>query len=216
MLDQVISQLQDILLDWFRYPWIVVVLLAALPIVEARLAIPMAIKFGYDGIVPFLLGFFGSTLLAPLLLLVLIPFIRWLAGTKIFRRLGETLYEKFASKSRSLDSGAADGKKMFWLALFVAVPLPLTGVWTGCAVASIIRLPYWKALVSVAGGNVVACTILAVLSSLFSETVINYIIAAIAVIAVVIVAALIIKALCRGKKGSSASSDAENADGSQQ
>ena len=186
MIDHAINYLQELLLEWFHYPWIVVILLAALPIVEARLAIPMAIKFGYDGI-------------APVLLLILIPFIKWLAKTRVFRRLGETLYEKFLHKSRSLKSGASDAKKMLWLAVFVAIPLPLTGVWTGCAVASIIRLPYLKSLVSVVGGNAVACTILAVLSALFSETVINYIIVAIAIIAVIIVIALIIKAFT-GKK----------------
>lgn len=199
MIDHAVNYLQELLLEWFHYPWIVVILLAALPIVEARLAIPMAIKFGYDGIVPFLLGFFGSSLFAPVLLLILIPFIKWLAKTRVFRRLGETLYEKFLHKSRSLKSGASDAKKMLWLAVFVAIPLPLTGVWTGCAVASIIRLPYLKSLVSVVGGNAVACTILAVLSALFSETVINYIIVAIAIIAVIIVIALIIKAFT-GKK----------------
>lgn len=70
MIDHAINYLQELLLEWFHYPWIVVILLAALPIVEARLAIPMAIKFGYDGIVPFLLGFFGSSLFAPVLLLI--------------------------------------------------------------------------------------------------------------------------------------------------
>ena len=49
MIDHAINYLQELLLEWFHYPWIVVILLAALPIVEARLAIPMAIKFGYDG-----------------------------------------------------------------------------------------------------------------------------------------------------------------------
>lgn len=199
MIDQIISFLRDLLLQWFHYPFIVVLLLAALPIVEARLAIPMAIKFGYNGIAPFLLGFFGSSLLAPLLLLILIPFIKWLSGTKIFSKLGETVYEKFSKKSQSVDKKSSDAKKMLAVLLFVAVPLPLTGVWTGCAIASIIKLPYGKSLASILAGNAIACALLATLSALFSETVINYIIAGITLVAFVIVAILIIKALFRGK-----------------
>lgn len=200
MLDQTISFLRDLLLQWFHYPWIVVLLLAALPIVEARLAIPMAVKYGYGGITPFLLGFFGSSLLVPLLLLILIPFIKWLAKTRLFKRIGETVYEKFSKKSESVDKSSSDAKKMLGIMLFVAVPLPLTGVWTGCAIASIIKLPYGKSLISILAGNAIACTVLAALSALFSETVINYIIAGISLIAVAIAVVLIVKALLRGKK----------------
>lgn len=196
-MDQLITFLQEILLQIFRYPWMVVVLLATLPIVEARLAIPMAISYGYSGITPFLLGFAGSTLMAPLLLIILMPLIEWLSKTRLFKKLGQTLYDKFAEKSKSVDNDSGDLKKMLAIFLFVAVPLPLTGVWTGCAVASICKLKFGKSLASIVAGNLVACAILSVLCTLFSAEVINYIIAAVGVIAVATVAVLLIKAIAR-------------------
>lgn len=146
MLDAFIENLQSALTDWFGYPWIAVVILAMMPIVEARLAVPMAMACGYKAWQSFFIGFLGSSLPAPLLLLVLIPFIKWLAKTKLFRKLGETVYEKFQKKSETVDKNSSDFKKMLGLFVFVAIPLPLTGVWTGCAVASIIGLKYHKAL----------------------------------------------------------------------
>ena len=77
MLDAFIENLQSALTDWFGYPWIAVVILAMMPIVEARLAVPMAMACGYKAWQSFFIGFLGSSLPAPLLLLVLIPFIKW-------------------------------------------------------------------------------------------------------------------------------------------
>lgn len=204
--DGIIAFLQQLLLNIFQYPWIVVFLLAALPIVEARMAIPMAIAYGYKGFAPFLLGFAGSTVAAPILLLVFIPFIKWLSKTKLFKRLGEVVYEKFEKKADSVDANASDFKKMLGVFIFVAVPLPLTGVWTGCAIASIIKLSYPKALISICAGNAVACAILAALCALFPQRVINYIITAIGVIAIIIVLFILYKAFL-GKKQTDKNSD---------
>jgi membrane protein DedA with SNARE-associated domain len=74
----------------------------------------------------------------------------------------------------------------------VAIPLPLTGVWTGSAVAALTKLPYPKALVSVVAGNLVATSIITLLCFFFSA-VIDYIILAIGIIAIAVVIALIIK-----------------------
>ncbi len=169
-------------------------MLAALPIVEARLSIPMAISYGYKGWTPFLLGFAGSTVVAPFLLLLFIPFIKWLSKTKLFKRLGNVIYEKFEQKSKSVDANASDIKKMLGIFFFVAVPLPLTGVWTGCAVASIIKLSYPKALISITAGNAVACAIISILCALFPQRIINYIITAIGIIAITVVLFILYKA----------------------
>lgn len=209
MLDSFIQNLQATLTDWFGYPWIAVVILAMMPIVEARLAVPMAMTCGYKAWQSFFIGFLGSSLPAPLLLLVLIPFIKWLAKTRLFRKLGETVYEKFQKKSESVDKNSSDFKKMLGLFIFVAMPLPLTGVWTGCAVASIIGLKYHKALLSVVAGNAVACAILSVLCYFLPQSVINIVIAVVAAIAVVVVLVLLCKAIFR-KKSAPVNEDGNN------
>lgn len=207
---EAIETIRNALTEQFGYPWIAVAILAALPIVEARLAVPMALSCGMGKLQSFVTAFLGSSLPAPLLLLALIPFIRWLAKTRVFRRLGETVYDKFVQKSKKVDENASDLKKMLALFVFVAIPLPLTGVWTGCAVASIIGLKYHKALVSVLAGNAVACGILTLLCSLLPSKVIDIIMVAVALIAVAVVVLLLVKAFF-GKKKAEAKEDDENA-----
>ena len=157
----------------------------------------------------------------PLLLLALIPFVKWLAKTKLFHRLGEVIYEKFESKSKSVGDGGgeeavspeakrkSDLKKMLGVFVFVAIPLPLTGVWTGSAVASIVKLPYGKAVASVIGGNLVASLIILLLCRFFNAY-INYIILALAIIAIVVVIALIVKVIIHKPKTEAAETTAND------
>ncbi len=190
-----------------------VLLLSMIPIAEARFAIPFGITMGMNPGEAFGWAFLGSSLAAPLLLLTFIPIINALSKTKMFSRLGRFLYDKFEKKSKSLEDGEAPDKnsdgqnapaahkkklskrdlqKMGGTALFVAVPIPLTGVWTGSAVSSIIKLGFVKGLVSVVAGNAVACSIITLLCWTLEEYV-DYITIAFAAIAICVVVFLIIK-----------------------
>ena len=183
-----------------------VFLLAMIPIAEARFAIPFGMSIGLSPAESFGWAFLGSSLMIPILLLVLIPIINALSKTKFFSKIGKFLYDKFEKKSHSLSSGepVSDGadkkkkltksdlKRMGGTALFVAVPLPLTGVWTGSAVASICKIGFFKGLIGVLVGNVVACGIITLISFLFAPYV-TYITIAFFVIAVAVVIALIVK-----------------------
>ena len=71
-------------------------------------------------------------------------------------------------------------------------PLPLTGVWTGSAVASILKIGFVKSLIGVIVGNVVACGIITLISYLFKDYV-NWITLAFFAIAVVVVIVLTVK-----------------------
>ena len=153
-------------------------------------------------------AFLGSSLIAPILLIVFIPIINALSKTKLFSKIGKFLYDKFEKKSRSLaetvqsDAQAegakkplltkSDVKKMGGTARFVAIPLPLTGVWTGSAVASILKIGFVKSLIGVVIGNAVACGIITLISFLFQDYV-NYITLAFFAIAVIVVLILIVK-----------------------
>lgn len=206
MANQIISTILEFLQSVFILEPIVVMLIAILPIVEARMAIPIAFSYNLSVFESWLYSYIGSTIIAPLLLLVLIPFIKWLSKTKLFRKIGSALYEKFENKAKSAVKDKKtnlveyDGKKMSktdWkkaigVFIFVAIPLPLTGVWTGCAVASILKLKYPVALGAVALGNAVASGIILLLSVFFAPY-IDYIILAIAAIATIALIVLIVK-----------------------
>lgn len=221
MTDKIIQTVLDFLSRLFVYPEIVTTLIAILPIVEARLAIPIGLGLGMGYIKSWLFAFVGSSLIVPLLLLVLIPFVKWLAKTKLFHKLGEVVYEKFESKSKSVGEADEDGevppeirrkrdlKKMLGVFVFVAIPLPLTGVWTGSAVASIVKLPYGKAVASVIAGNLVASLIILLLCRFFNAY-INYIILALALIAIVVVLVLIVKVIVHKPKTAEAADPQED------
>lgn len=190
-----------------------VLLLSLIPIAEARFAIPFGISMGLSPMEAFGWAFLGSSLMAPILLIVFIPIINALSKTKLFSKLGKFLYDKFEKKSRSLADATEsadtelngesprkkkfaitknDLKKMGGTALFVAVPLPLTGVWTGSAVASIVKIGFVKGLIGVIVGNAVACAIITLISFLFRDYV-SWITLAFFIIAVLVVLFLIIK-----------------------
>ena len=61
---------------------------------------------------------------------------------------------EIASKAKSGEKGRA--QKAFGLFAFVALPLPLTGVWAGALLAAILRLDYKTSLLSLSAGNFVA------------------------------------------------------------
>lgn len=212
-----------------------VILLSMIPIAEARFAIPFGITMGMNPGEAFGWAFLGSSLAAPILLLTFIPIINALAKTKVFARLGNFLYDKFEKKSKSLDDGNAarensdvqnvqtahkkklskrDLQKMGGTALFVAIPIPLTGVWTGSAVASIVKLGFIKGLASIVAGNAVACSIITLLCWTLEEYV-DYITIAFAAIALCVVVFLIVKFILYKPKNKTAAqnADAKNADG---
>lgn len=216
-----------------------VILLSIIPIAEARFAIPfgMSAGMGLSPLEAFGYAFLGSSLIAPILLIVFIPIINALSRTKLFSKLGKFLYDKFEKKSRSLkDSPQAeqnpaevdgknkkfavtksDVKKMGGVALFVAVPLPLTGVWTGSAVASILKIGFVKSLIGVIAGNAVACGIITLITYLFKDYV-TWITLAFFIIAVLVVLFLIIKLIIYKPSDAQngANADNDNSDSSLQ
>lgn len=172
---------------------IIVIIIAILPIAEARLAIPIALKCGLTPLQSFFYGFLGSSLISPLLLVALIPFINFLASTKIMGKIGQAFLKRVNSKAATA-IGGGEYKKMLTATVFVAVPLPLTGVWTGCAVASILGIGYFKALLCIITGNFIASFLITIISDLFSEY-INIIMAAFAFIALIAAVTMLVKSL---------------------
>ncbi len=210
-----------------------VFLLAMIPIAEARFAIPFGMSMGLSPGAAFGYAFLGSCMIAPILLLILIPIINKLSKTKFFSKVGKFLYDKFEKKSKQVSDGGEehsekqpdaeqdaakrkkitftkrDLKRMAGTAGFVAIPLPLTGVWTGSAVASITKIGFFKGLISIIAGNAVACGIITLIGFLFADYV-NYITLAFLAIAIIVVVILIIKFIVyKPDKTAKANADAQ-------
>ena len=129
--------------------WLVVLLAAALPVSELRGAIPLAIGvYGYDPWEAYLLAVLGNLLPVVPLLLFLGPVSDWL------RRF--TFWDKFFtwlfSRTRRKYIREHESFSLTALALFVAVPLPVTGAWTGCAIAFLVGFRFWPAFAAISAG----------------------------------------------------------------
>lgn len=133
--------------------WLVTLLAAALPVSELRGAIPLAIGvYGYDPWQAYLLGVLGNLLPVVPLLLFLGPVSDWLRRyvlwDKFFTWLFSRTRRKYIREHESFGLTA--------LALFVAVPLPVTGAWTGCAIAFLVGFRFWPAFAAISTGVLLA------------------------------------------------------------
>jgi uncharacterized membrane protein len=152
--------------DWLRSrglsPELVVVLIAALPIVELRGAVPVGILvFNMPWWQAVLWSLLGN--IAPILLVLFLleKVVAWLSHVNLFRRFFEWLFARARSKSASIQ------RYEFWgLAAFVGIPLPGTGAWTGAVAAEVLGLSYWKSLSAIIVGVVMAAAVVTFLSVL--------------------------------------------------
>ncbi|MBN2465565.1 small multi-drug export protein [candidate division WOR-3 bacterium] len=152
--------------DWLRArglsPELVVVIIATLPIVELRGAVPVGILV-FD--MPWWQAVLWSLLgnIAPILLVLFLleKIVAWLSRISLFRRFFEWLFARARSKSATIQ------RYEFWgLASFVGIPIPGTGAWTGAVAAEVLGLSYWRSLSAIVVGVLMAATVVTFLSVL--------------------------------------------------
>jgi uncharacterized membrane protein len=132
-------------------------LLATLPIAELRGAIPWALYPTGGGLawpVAYLWAVLGNALPVIPLLLFLGPVSEWLRRWRLFDRFFDWLFARTRRRGKVIERFEAIG-----LTLFVAIPLPVTGAWTGCAAAFIFGIRFRYALPAVLAGILIAGTI---------------------------------------------------------
>jgi uncharacterized membrane protein len=133
--------------------WLITIIVAALPISEVRGAIPLAIGvYGFSPLQAYLLSVFGNMLPIIPLLLFLGPVSdylrRFAIGDKFFTWLFARTRRKYIQDHENFGLTA--------LALFVAIPLPMTGAWTGCLVAFLLGFRFWHAFAANVVGVLIA------------------------------------------------------------
>ncbi|XP_071703386.1 uncharacterized protein [Rutidosis leptorrhynchoides] len=121
---------------------VVVFALAALPVIELRGAIPVGYWLQLKPLLLTTLSVLGNMVPVPLIILYLKPLAAFLAGNnKPASRFLDLLFEKAKRKA-----GPIEEFQWLGLMLFVAVPFPGTGAWTGAIIASILDIPFWSAV----------------------------------------------------------------------
>lgn len=163
--------------DLFGNDYLTTFFIALLPIVELRGAVPVAFTMGLSWWQAFGLAYLGSSIVAPILLLLLKPILELLKKVKFFNRFATAIESMFQDKAKSIAerAGKSDSaRKEEWIKIigvftFVALPIPLTGVWTGTAVAVFLGVKFWKALGAILLGNFTAGVIMTLLSIFCAE-----------------------------------------------
>ena len=128
-----------------------------LPIIELRGAIPLGAGFGLPWWQTYLIAIVGNMLPVPIILLFVKSVLTW--KIKFFNRIANKMFEKAEKNREKIE------KYAFWgLTLFVAIPLPATGAWTGTLVAALFDMKFWKSLLSAVIGVMVAGVIMTLVS----------------------------------------------------
>jgi uncharacterized membrane protein len=129
---------------------------AALPISEVRGAIPLAIGvYGLSAGEAYLLAVVGNLLPVIPLLLYLGP----VSGYLMRFSWGDRFFTWLFARTRRKYIQDHQGFGLTALAIFVAVPLPMTGAWTGCALAFLLGLRFWPAFAAIAAGVLIAAAV---------------------------------------------------------
>lgn len=145
MLNTIINWLSNIPKEY------VVMIVGALPISELRGAIPLGLSYGMPILKVFTLSVIANILPVAPALFLLEPVSNKLRKFKIFRRFFNWLFERTKKKADTIQKYEALG-----LAIFVAIPLPMTGAYSGVIAASLFKIKFRYAFVAILAGVIAA------------------------------------------------------------
>ncbi len=138
-----------------------VVIIAMLPVAELRLSIPMAIlEFNMDPLMAFSLSVIGNMLPVVPLLLFLEPVSNFLRRWKIWDMFFTWLFDRTYHKHNA----GFEKYGSIGLAIFVGIPLPATGAWTGCAAAFVFGFKFKNAFLAILAGVILAGIVMTALT----------------------------------------------------
>ncbi|MCD6521165.1 small multi-drug export protein [Candidatus Calescamantes bacterium] len=136
-----------------------VFLVSTLPIAELRGGIPLACKLGLPVWKGYLSAVAGNMVPVIPLLLFLEKISQVMSKTHLGKRFFTWLFERTKKRAKIVEELEALG-----LALFVAIPLPVTGAWTGSVAAVLFRIRLKLAIISILGGVMLAGIIVSILT----------------------------------------------------
>lgn len=147
--------------------WLSVVGMAMLPLVELKGAIPYGMALGIEAWTCFYLALIGSCLPAPFIMWLFHPVVKFAHKREIKWLCKIMDYAQNKGEKKMDQVTKYQNWQLFGLFVFVAIPLPTTGVWTGSVIATLLQLPMKKAVPTVMVGNVVAGLLVFLVSGQF-------------------------------------------------
>lgn len=143
--------------------FLIIFLISMVPLIELRGAIPVAVGMGLPVIPSILVSVLGNMIPVPLIFLFARRFLMWGKDKRFIGGICRWCLDKGEKGGRQLEAKA--GKGLYWaLLLFVGIPIPGTGAWTGTLAASILNMDFRKSVLYVLLGILLAGAIMIVLS----------------------------------------------------
>lgn len=137
----------------------VIFIISMIPILELRGGLLVASLLDVSILRAIPICIIGNIIPIPFILLFIKQIFKWMKKFKIFRGLIEKLENRAMSKSDSIK------RYEFWgLALFVGIPLPGTGAWTGSLIAALLDIDIKKAVLAELLGVAIATIIMSIVS----------------------------------------------------
>ena len=139
--------------------YLITFLISMVPIAELRVAVPVGVSFGLKWYYVVAMCMIGNMIPVPFIYFFARKILEWGADKPVMGKFFSWCLRKGHSGGEKLQQKA--GKGMFWaLLLFVGIPLPGTGAWTGTLAASILELDFKKSIFAVTLGIVLAAAIM--------------------------------------------------------
>ena len=134
-----------------------------LPILELRFSIPLGEGLGLSIWLNYIISVVGNLLPIPFILIFIRKILEWMSVSRValFRKAADWILQRAEKHSASVQKYATWG-----LFLFVAIPLPGTGGWTGALIAALLGMRFKKSMVSIVAGVMTAGILVSIVTLL--------------------------------------------------
>ena len=129
-------------------------LIAMLPVFELRGAIPFGLSMNLPIVKVLLLSIVGNLVVVVPILFLLEPVSKYLRRFWLFKKFFNWLFERTKRRADLVEK-----YEFLGLMLFVGIPLPITGAWTGCVAATLFKIRLRYAILAIALGVCIAAVI---------------------------------------------------------
>ena len=152
------------------WKYILVFFVSMVPLVELRGAIPIAVGFGLDKTLSYIICIIGNMLPVPIIYLFARKVLEWGKDKPVIGKFFTWCLIKGEKGGKKLQAKAGRGLFLALL-LFVGIPIPGTGAWTGTLAASILDLDFKRTITAVMLGVLLAGIIMMLISFGFFEVI---------------------------------------------
>ncbi|SEF69602.1 Uncharacterized membrane protein [Eubacterium ruminantium] len=139
--------------------YVIVFLISMVPLIELRVAIPYAVGCGLNMPLAYVIAIVGNMLPVPIIFFFARKVLIWGKDKKVIGKFFTFCLTKGEHGGEKLKAKAGKGLYIA-LFLFVGIPVPGTGAWTGTLAASILDLDFKKSVAAAMGGVILAGVIM--------------------------------------------------------